>query len=77
MDSITITTEAKMATNIREFIDPMAMRKRIGMVYFQRLSDGGYIHRTVSEQTDRDQLSAMIKEQKIYIPIQPITSEKS
>jgi hypothetical protein len=77
MKTITIQTEAKLATDLREFIDPLKMRKRIGMVYFQALSDGGLITRTISDETDKESLRTMIRDQKIFIPIKTITAEKS
>ena len=77
MTKITITIEAKLATDLREFIDPMLLLKRIGMSYFQKLTDGSLVLRTVTEQTERKEILDLIASRRVYIPVHPITSEKT
>ncbi|WP_288370365.1 hypothetical protein [uncultured Algoriphagus sp.] len=75
MDTIKLETEVKVATSIREMVDPMTGKRRIGLVYYQRLSDGGLIARSLSEATDKNILKRGITERKIYLPVKIITAE--
>lgn len=75
MDTIKIETEAKVVTTIREMVDPMTGKRRKGLVYFQKLSDGGLVARTLSEDTEKEFLLRSIKEQKILLPVQNIIAE--
>jgi hypothetical protein len=77
MNTITIQTEAKLASSIREMVDPITGKRRIGMVYYQKLSDGGLIARSLSDETDKEFLLNGIKNQIIYLPLTIITTEKS
>lgn len=77
MNTITIQTEAKLASSIREMVDPITGKRRIGMVYYQKLSDGGLIVRSLSDETDKEFLLNGIKNQIIYLPLKIITAEKS
>ncbi|GHB44618.1 hypothetical protein [Mongoliitalea lutea] len=75
MENLTIQTKAQLATSIKELMDPMTGKRRLGMVYFQRLEDGGLIARSVSLETDPDSVKQMIRNQKIYIPTKTIIAE--
>lgn len=77
MEKITLQVEVKLATDLREFIDPMIMLKRIGMLYFQKLSNGNLIPRVVTEETDRKTLMELIYHKRAYIPTEKITAQKS
>lgn len=77
MENLTVQIEVKLATDLREFIDPMILLKRIGMVYFQRLTNGDLVHRTITEDTDRRTLLDLIASRRAYIPTKTILSEKS
>jgi hypothetical protein len=75
MENLTIQTKVQLAKSIKELMDPMTGKRRLGMVYFQRLEDGGLIARSVSLETDADSVKQMIRNQKIYIPISTIIAE--
>lgn len=75
MEKVTIATEAKLAGSIKELMDPMTMKRRIGMVYYQHLDNGGLVARTLTEQTDGQFVRNLISMKKIYIPIQIIIAE--
>jgi hypothetical protein len=77
MDNITVKIETKPATDLREFMDPMIVARRIGMPYFQKMADGNLMLRVISESTDTKVLLDLINQRRAYIPIHPITSEKS
>lgn len=77
MAIIKIETEVKVATSIREMVDPMTGKRRKGLVYYQRLSDGGLVARSLSEDTEKEFLLQSIKEQKILLPVQIIIAETS
>lgn len=75
MKTLIIETEAKVVTSIREMVDPMTGTRRNGLVYFQKLSDGGLVARTLSEETVKEYLLRSIEEQKILLPIKNIIAE--
>jgi len=77
MDTIKIETEAKLASSIREMVDPMTGKRRIGLLYYQRLSDGGLIARSLSEATTKEFLITGIAERKIFLPVQTIIAENT
>tara|TARA_R110002020_G_scaffold475112_1_gene708596 strand:+ start:477 stop:710 length:234 start_codon:yes stop_codon:yes gene_type:complete len=77
MENITLKVEVKLATSLREFIDPMVMLKREGMLYFQKLSDGNLVPRVVTEKTERETLINLIYQKRAYIPLEKITAEQS
>lgn len=77
MATLKIETEVKVATSIREMVDPMTGKRRKGLVYYQRLSDGGLVARSLSEDTEKEFLLRSIKEQKILLPVQIIIAETS
>jgi hypothetical protein len=77
MANLKIETEAKVVTSIREMVDPMTGKRRKGMVYYQKLSDGGLVARSLSEDTEKEFLLRSIKEQKILLPVQIIIAETS
>jgi hypothetical protein len=77
MEKIKIEVEAQLAKSIREFVDPMTTKRRIGLVYYQKLSDGGLIARSLSHETDKDHLIQMMRQQKIYIPTNKIIAENT
>lgn len=77
METITITTQAKAISSIREMVDPMTGKRRIGLLYYHRLPDGGIVSHTLSEATSKEFLVENIREQRIYLPVHPITAEKS
>lgn len=77
MEHIKIITEVKLATDIREFVDPMLIKRRVGMVYYQRLSDGGFIPRALSEETETMVLINQIKHRQLYIPTEKIIAENT
>lgn len=66
METVKLQVEVELATSIRPFIDPMLNGRRIGMVYYQKISDGGFITRTITKETDEILLKASIKQGKIY-----------
>lgn len=72
----TITTVVKQATDLREFMDPYTTMRRRGLVYFQVLENGGIIARSLSNGTDGEILSRMIKENKIFLPVDCILTEE-
>lgn len=74
MKTITIETEAKPASGIRDLIDPMTLKRRVGMVYYQDLGDG-LIARTLTEETNKDFILKLISEKRLYIPIKTIIAE--
>lgn len=77
MAILKIETEVKVATSIREMVDPMTGKRRKGLVYYQRLSDGGLVARSLSEDTEKEFLLRSIREQKILLPVQIIIAETS
>lgn len=77
MKQLTIQLTVRQATGLRDFIDTMTGKRRIGLVYYQQISDGNLISRCLSEQTDKDNLLEMIRSQKIYIPESITTAEAS
>lgn len=58
-------------------VDAMTGKRRIGMVYFQRMEDGNFLPRVLLDSTDKDFLKEAIKKQIIYVPLQKITAETS
>lgn len=77
MKTITINLTVHQAAGLRDFIDTMTGKRRVGMIYYQQLSDGGLVCRCLTEQTDKDNLLEMIRSQKIYIPESLTTAEPS
>lgn len=77
MDKIEIKTEARLAAGLRDMVDAMTGKRRIGMVYFQRMEDGNFLPRVLLDSTDKDFLKEAIKKQIIYVPLQKITAETS
>jgi hypothetical protein len=67
MKTLSISLTVQQAQGLRDFIDPMTGKRRVGMVYYQQLSDGGFIPRCLSELTDKDNLLNMIRAERIYI----------
>ncbi|EMS34586.1 hypothetical protein C943_03273 [Mariniradius saccharolyticus AK6] len=70
-----IETEVKKAQSMRELMDPITMRRRLGLVYYQQLEGGGIIPRTVSADTDAEHVKTLISQGRLYIPIQTIIAE--
>lgn len=58
-------------------VDSMTGKRRIGMVYFQKMEDGHFLPRVLLDSTDKDFLKEAIKKQIIYVPLQKITAETS
>lgn len=77
METLTLNTEVKLASSIREMVDPMTGKRRIGLVYYQKLSDGGLVARALSEATEKEFLLRGIQEQIIYLPTKIITAENT
>jgi hypothetical protein len=75
MTEITIQTKVKPATGLREMVDSMTGKRRIGLIYYQQLEDGNFIARCLTEQTDKDFLQKAITNKKIYVPILKTTVE--
>lgn len=73
--NVTIETKAKLAVSIKELIDPMTMRRRVGMVYYHQLENGGLIARTLTEQTDDKFVRQLVKQKRLYVPIETIIAE--
>ena len=74
---LTLSLTVRQAIGLRDFIDTMTGKRRVGMVYYQELSDGGLVSRCLSDQTDKDQLIEMIKAQKIFITKSITTAERT
>lgn len=73
--TVEIKTTAKKVTSLKELVDPFTLKRRIGLVYYQELSDGGLVARTLTEQSSKDMLKQLILNQKLYIPTQIIIAE--
>lgn len=74
MKTVTIETQAKPASSLKELVDPFTLKRRIGMVYYQSLGDG-LIPRTLTEESDKNFLLKLISEGRLYIPVQTIIAE--
>lgn len=77
MATLKIETEVKVATSISEMVNPMTGKRWKGLVYYQRLSDGGLVARALSEDTEKEFLLRSIMERKILLPVQIIIAETS
>lgn len=75
MNTIEITTEARLAGGLRDMVDSMTGKRRIGMVYFQKMENGAFLPRVLLDSTDKDFLKEAIKKQIIYVPLLKITAE--
>lgn len=73
--TVEIKTTAKKVTSLKELVDPFTLKRRIGLVYYQALSDGGLIARTLTELSDKNMLKNLILQGKLYIPTQIIIAE--
>ena len=51
--------------------------RRIGMVYFQYIPDGGFITRIITEKTDGPWLVSQVNKRLIYVPENPPSAELS
>ena len=75
MNTIQITTEAKLAGGLRDLVDPLTGKRRIGMVYFQKMEGNKFLPRVLLDSTDKDFLKEAINNQKIYVPLIKTTAE--
>jgi hypothetical protein len=72
-----ITFELKPVHSVRELqqLEDGKYVRRIGMPYFQRMPDGGYIFRVVTAHTNGEWLIQKINEGVIYIPEEKVLAE--
>lgn len=75
MSNIKITTEARLANGLRDMVDSMTGKRRIGMVYFQKMEENMFLPRVLLESTDKVFLKEAIKKQIIYVPLIKTTAE--
>jgi hypothetical protein len=77
---ITETVELKLrrVEHIRELqtIEAGKYVRRIGMLYFQWMPDGGFIPRVVTNETDGEWIINLVNKKLIYVPVERITAEK-
>lgn len=76
MNKHTLKIPIKKAESLAEFKRKNGQRK-LGMVYYQLLPNGGWIVRTITHQTDPEFLKSLLEQERLFVAEEELVSEMS
>lgn len=50
--------------------------RKLGLLYFHRMPDGGYIPRVVTSETNGEWIISLVNKKLIYVPVEEVRAEK-